>query len=232
MKKIQLEICCGTTCFMLGADNLLDVSGGKIYDGTAPSGGSNVYVYGGNGLVSVSGGEITGGAGHVTIAQDTGADPMIPSELVASGGYISGGVNIATGCGVTLGGDAKIGSESYGLRLPAEFEPIDIKKMSDKAEVYITAEGAFAKAAKGSESLDIAAYANKQIKSDDKRMGNIIADEIDGTKWLVVSTKGTIQEVYAKIAADAGQMTTDGVFNGAEGEEPGIVVWKCLSGHL
>ena len=25
MKKIQLEICCGTTCFMLGADKLLNV---------------------------------------------------------------------------------------------------------------------------------------------------------------------------------------------------------------
>ncbi len=25
MKKLQLEICCGTTCFMLGADKLLNI---------------------------------------------------------------------------------------------------------------------------------------------------------------------------------------------------------------
>lgn len=25
MKKMQLEICCGTTCFMLGADKLLNI---------------------------------------------------------------------------------------------------------------------------------------------------------------------------------------------------------------
>ena len=210
----------GGNIFLLGSGNALNVSGGKIAGGTAGSGGGNVYVYGGEGLVNVTGGEID--ASGVTIGKDT--DANIAAAASVTGGKI-GNISLAADCGIVVGGDAKIDR----LGLSKTSLPIGITELSSTAKIYVAAaqEGPIAKAAKGSEDLDISAYANKQICSADKQMGNITFETIEGINWLSIGTKGNRQEVYAQIAADAVAMTTEGVFDVAEGAEAGVVEAEC-----
>ena len=181
--------------------NAFVMTGGKLANGTAASGGGNFYVWGNEGVALISGGEID--ASGFTI----GNDGNLGAAMKVTGGKV-GAVSIAAKCGIIVGGDAQI---DY-LSLNKDALPMGIEELSETAKIYVAATGNFAKAAVGFETLDISAYAGKQIAAADVRLGIISCTTVDSVKWLTYGTKD-MHEIYTQAPAKAVQMTTDGVFN-------------------
>ena len=213
----------GGTCDSSGGSmalvaGTLNISGGSVTGGNGKY-GNLVYVY--DGKLNITGGELKDGAGATENVRIYGGTNTI------SGGTISGGAYIMDTGNLTISGDANISADHNGL-LVAEGAQLFIGELSENASVAVTATGKFAKAAEGAENVNLAAYANKQIVSTDKRIGTITVEtDSDNVKWLAVGAKGTIQDVFGQIVADANKMTTDGVFNVADGAEPAVVEAEC-----
>ena len=198
----------------------LNISGGKLSGATGKNGGL-IYVYGGT--LNITDGELADG-----VSTNAGASIRIAGGTnTISGGTIAGGVFVQKDCALTVEGNAKIGAENNGLQIQDGAELL-LGKLTDDATMTVTASGKFAKVMEGAEDVDLAAYANKQVVSGDKRMGTITVEtDKDNVKWLAVGAKGTVQEIFGGIVEAANKMTTDGVFAVEAGTEPAVVEAEC-----
>ena len=195
------------------------IEGGKISGGNANNGGGNIYAYGAEVLVMNS--SVTEGTGN-----SNGQNIYLSTSatLYMNNATVSGGVYAANECAVMVAGDTKVTSELSGVRL-AKGATMLVDALAETASIAVYADGEFAKASAGT-AVDVESYMNKQIITADADCTLSVVTDANGTKWL--SAKVPSEAEIGKIIADkAVQMTTDGVFTVAEGQEPAVVEATC-----
>ena len=199
------------------------IEGGKIFGGSANNGGGNIYAYGAEVIVMDS--SVTEGTGntngqniYLTNGTTTAATMYLKDATV------SGGVFAGNECAVMVAGDTKVTSELSGVRL-AKGATMLVDQLAETASIAVYADGEFAKASAGT-GVDVESYMNKQIITANSDCTLSVVTDANGTKWL--SAKVPSEAEIGKIIADkAVQMTTDGVFTVAEGQEPAVVEATC-----
>lgn len=149
----------------------LNMLGGKIYGGECLYSGGNIYNQFG-GVVNMEKGTVENGTADAAGnnyygSHDTGV-------LNLTGGTITGDITIGKGASVTVSGTPKVTvGEKCGLSVPTSL-PVTLGALSDGAEVYVNARGAFTV-----ENAKAQAYANAgYIKAAAPRTNVVVKDNV------------------------------------------------------
>ena len=201
------------------AGTTVTIEGGKIYGGNANNGGGNIYAYGAS--VNVIGSEVIDGT-----AKTNGGNIYLTNSatMYMNDATATGGIYAANGCGVLVKGDVKVTADNNGIRF-AKGGVLLVDQLTETAKLPVYADGEFAKADQGS-NVDVEAYMNNQIFTADSDCTLSAVTDGEGVKWISAKVPSQT-EIGQMIADKAIQMTTDGVFTVAEGQEPGNVEAYC-----